>query len=163
MDMDINTKTEGIRLSISDLENYKKILTMKKKQLTEIAKNIATKIAEEASKDTYKSVEVVPARLYAGRATAYVRSTDEIDTYREFGTGIVGSRNPHVSDALDRAGWIYDVNEHGDAGWIYPKKDGGFGWTKGQPAQRKFYLAMERAREKAPEIAKEEFKKLKNT
>ena len=71
-------------------------------------------------------------------AIAYARSTDQIDTYREFGTGIVGSKNAHIDKVLEDAHWKYDVNGHGEKGWKYPKKDGTFGWTRGQPAQKKF-------------------------
>jgi len=160
MQMNINAKFET-RLSVSSLEEYIKALELKKKQILEALPNIATRIAEEAGKDTYKSVKIIPAEMQGNKAIAYARSTDKIDTYREFGTGIVGSQNPHVDDALAKSGWQYDVNEHGEKGWVYPKKDGTFGWTKGQSAQKKFYIAAQRAREKAPKIAKQEFRKLK--
>ena len=160
MQMNINAK-DSIRLSVSSLEGYIKQLELKKEQILKATEGIANRLAEEAAKDTYKSVVTTPAEMKGTTAIAYVRSTDEIDTYREFGTGIVGSQNPHVDEALTKAGWQYDVNEHGEKGWIYPKKDGTFGWTKGQPAQKKFYFASERAREKAVEIAKQEFQKYK--
>lgn len=160
MQMDINTKND-IRLSVSSLDGYIKQLELKKKQILKATESIANRLAEESAKDTYKSVETIPAEMQGETAIAYVKSTDEIDTYREFGTGIVGSQSPHVDTALAKSGWKYDVNEHGEKGWIYPKKDGTFGWTKGQPAQKKFYLAAERAKEKAPEIAREEFRKYK--
>lgn len=35
--------------------------------------------------------------------------------YVEFGTGIVGSENPHPNPSR----WQYDVNQHGDEGWWY--------------------------------------------
>lgn len=162
MDMNINAKSE-IRLSSSSLDDYIKALELKKEQILKALPNIATRLAEEAGRDTYKSVETVPAEMQGETAIAYARSTNEIDTYKEFGTGIVGSQNPHVDDALAKSGWRYDVNGHGEKGWIYPKEDGSFGWTRGQPAQKKFYQASQRAKEKAPEIAKEEFQKYKNS
>ena len=160
MQMNINAK-DSIRLSVSSLEGYIKQLELKKEQILKAKEGIANRLAEEASKDTYKSVVTTPAEIQGTTAISYVRSTDEIDTYREFGTGVVGSQNPHVDEALAKSGWQYDVNEHGEKGWIYPKKDGTFGWTKGQPAQKKFYYASKRAREKAVEIAKQEFQKYK--
>ena len=160
MQMNINAK-ENIRLSVSSLDDYIKELELKKKQILSAAQSIATRVAKEAGKDTYKSVEIIPAQMQGNTATAYARSTDPIDTYREFGTGVVGSKNPHVDEALAKAGWRYDINEHGEAGWRYPKKDGTFGWTRGQPAQKKFYFASKRAKEKFLEIAKEEFQKYK--
>ena len=161
MQMNTNAKGEPIRLSVSSLNNYIKQLELKKQQILKATEGIANKLAEEASKDTYKNVKVIPAEMQGTTAIAYVKSTDEIDTYREFGTGIVGSQNPHVDEALAKSGWQYDVNSHGDKGWIYPKSDGTFGWTKGQPAQKKFYYASKRAREKAVEIARQEFQKYK--
>lgn len=161
MQMSINAKTD-IRLSVSSLNDYVKVLELKKQQILNVLPNIATRVAEEAGKDTYKSVKIISAEMQGETAIAYARSTDEIDTYKEFGTGIVGIQNPHVDDALAKSGWKYDVNEHGEKGWVYPKKDGTFGWTKGQPAQKKFYIASQRAKEKAPEIAKDEFRKYKN-
>lgn len=161
MDMNINAKSE-IRLSIASLDDYIKALELKQEQILKAIPNIATKIAEEAGKDTYNGVEIIPAEMQGETAIAYARSTNQVDTYKEFGTGIVGSQNPHVDDALAKSGWKYDVNKHGEKGWVYPKEDGTFGWTKGQPAQKKFYLASQRAKEKAPEIAKEEFQKYKN-
>jgi len=161
MDMNINTKSE-IRLSLSSLEEYIKELKLKKQQILKATQNIATRIAEEAGKDTYKSVEIIPAEMDDTTAIAYARSNDSGCVYAEFGTGIVGSQNPHVDEALSKSGWKYDVNKHGEKGWIYPKKDGSFAWTKGQVAQKKFYKAGQNAREKAPEIAKEELRKLRN-
>lgn len=161
MDMNINAKNE-IRLSVSSLEEYIKALELKKEQILKATGNIATRLAEEAGADTYNGVEIVPAEMQGETAVAYARSTNETDTYREFGTGIVGSQSPHVEEALAKSGWKYDVNGHGEKGWVYPKKDGTFGWTKGQPSQKKFYLASQRAREKLEAIAKEEFRKYKN-
>ena len=48
--------------------------------------------------------------------------------YVEFGTGVVGKGSPHP----DPQGWQYDVNDHGDSGWVYYDDDsGGFKWTRG--------------------------------
>lgn len=68
----------------------------------------------------------------------------EIGMFFEYGTGIVGSENPHP---LVPAGWTYDVNQHGEMGWWYPTTesdpnpykwvDGSGqlrGWTKGKPS-----------------------------
>jgi hypothetical protein len=161
MDMNINAESE-IKLSLTSLNAYIKKLELKKQQIINATQNIATRIAEEAGKETYKSVKVIPAEMQGETAIAYVRSTDAGEIFAEFGTGIVGSQNPHVDEALSKSGWKYDVNKHGEKGWVYPRKDGSFAWTKGQPSQKRFYLASQRAKEKAPSIAKEELQKQKN-
>lgn len=55
----------------------------------------------------------------------------EYGAYVEFGTGIVGADNPAIN--ASQHNWRYDVNEHGEAGWVYTPDDGEtFYWTKGQ-------------------------------
>ena len=56
-------------------------------------------------------------------------------------------------------GWKYDVNEHGEKGWKYPKGDGTYGWTRGIPASKKFYNAMKRMEQAFPFIAQDELSK----
>ena len=68
-----------------------------------------------------------------------VSTGDEVILFKEMGTGIVGSNNPHPNPTSNFSSWTYDVNNHGEAGWKYPKKDGTFGWTKGLPAGSMFY------------------------
>ena len=53
-------------------------------------------------------------------------------------------------------GCIYDVNQHGEKGWYYPKGDGTYGWTKGLPASKKFWQALQKVEEAFPKIAREE-------
>lgn len=72
--------------------------------------------------------------------------------YVEYGTGIVGSANPHPSPSI---AWAYDVNGHGESGWWYPTtsadpnpykstKDGQlYGWTKGQASRPFMYKTWE--------------------
>lgn len=40
--------------------------------------------------------------------------------YLEFGTGIVGAKNPH--DEATKIGWEYDMNDHGEKGWTFRRK-----------------------------------------
>lgn len=151
----LNTKYT-MSLSLSSINEYKKILEQYKKQLPQVAENIVKRVSEVGLENNHKSTEMLPVKNEGGVVSGGIRTTDEIDTYREFGTGIVGSQNPHA-DTM--SGWIYDVNEHGEKGWRYPKGDGTYGWTKGIPASMKFYNAMKKMEEELPNIAKEELSK----
>lgn len=155
MNVNLNT-TYDIRLSLDSISEYQELLEKKKRQLPQIAENIVSKVSEVGLEDNYKSAEALPIKSDGNSVIGGICTTDEKDTYREFGTGIVGSENPHP-DTL--SGWIYDVNEHGEKGWVYPKGDGTFGWTKGVPAKEKFYEATKKMEESLPEIAKAEFGK----
>ena len=121
-----------------------------------MALRVADRLADEMMKDVYPDTVKVSAKLEGNSATAGIKNTQEKWTYHEYGTGIVGSQNPHVAEALASMGWKYDVNKHGEKGWFYPKEDGTFGWTKGLPASKKFWQALQRAQEAFPEIAREE-------
>lgn len=68
-----------------------------------------------------------------------VSTDDMVIVFNEYGTGVVGKGDPHP--ALD--GWEYDVNNHGEAGWVYPKKDGTFGRTRGIRSKKMFYETFE--------------------
>ena len=72
-----------------------------------------------------------------------VYTNDMVLIFNEMGTGITGKNNPHKNPSPAFKSWKYDVNEHGEKGWIYPKDDGTFGWTKGLPSRHMFYDAFE--------------------
>lgn len=143
-------------MSLASLEEWTKDLEKRKKQYSKIALRIADRLADEMMKDVYPDTEKISAKLEGNIAVAGIRNKEQKWTYKEYGTGIVGSQNPHVAEALASIGWKYDVNEHGEKGWVYPKGDGTFGWTKGQPASKKFWQALQKAEEMFPEIAREE-------
>lgn len=75
--------------------------------------------------------------------TGRVWTNDMVIIFNEMGTGIVGSNNPHPNPDGPFKSWKYDVNEHGEKGWKYPKEDGTCGWTKGLPSRHMFYSAFQ--------------------
>ena len=156
--MDLKT-VYTMRMSLDSIEEYEKMLTQRKKDISKIAENIVKRVLDVGLEDNYNSSEIIPVTNDGNVVSGGIQTTDEIDTYREFGTGIVGSENPHIADFLAKVGWKYDVNEHGEKGWIYPKDDGTFGWTRGLPSEKKFYEALLKMRDILPEIAKEELQK----
>ena len=74
--------------------------------------------------------------------------------YVEFGTGVVGSTSPHPNPD----GWAYDVNAHGDAGWVYYDDDAGkFRWTKGFKSRPFMYNTARQLEKDCEKIAREVF------
>lgn len=57
-----------------------------------------------------------------------------VAAFIEYGTGIVGSTNPHPEFP-----WQYDVNDYGTDGWFYLDKDGKVHWTMGTKAKPFMY------------------------
>ena len=147
---------EQRRLSIASLNEWIKDLEIRQKKYPKIAVKIADRLADEMMKNIYPDTEKISAKLEGNIAISGIKNTQEKWTYHEYGTGVVGSQSPHVAEALASIGWKYDVNQHGEKGWFYPKEDGTFGWTKGQTASKKFWKALQKAEEMFPEIGREE-------
>lgn len=90
----------------------------------------------------------------------YISVDSDYAMYVEYGTGIVGSENPHP-----KSGWIYDINSRGDGGWWYPTTDedpnptkyitsnGDYvAWTKGIPSRPFMYMTWLYASQSATQI-----------
>ena len=74
--------------------------------------------------------------------------------YVEFGTGVVGSQSPHPNPQ----GYQYDVNNHGDEGWVYYDDDSGnFRWTKGFKSRPFMYNTARQLEKDCKKIAQEVF------
>ena len=86
----------------------------------------------------------------------------EYAIYVEYGTGIVGARESHPNPMAQ--GWVYDVNNHGEKGWMYPttaddpnpqkKMFNGqlYGWTRGMASRPFMYEAWRWAKASANSI-----------
>ena len=86
----------------------------------------------------------VSMRLVGEGSSAY-----NYAVFVEFGTGVVGERNPHPK--AGEQGWVYDTKGHGESGWWYPSdasdpnptlKLGENGWiafTRGQASRPFMY------------------------
>lgn len=74
--------------------------------------------------------------------------------YVEFGTGVVGKGSPHPNPD----GYQYDVNQHGDEGWVYYDDDSGqFRWTKGFKSRPFMYNTARQLEKECKKIAEEVF------
>lgn len=161
-------------LSLKSMDSWMKELEkLEKKQIPQISLRIADKLADgmmdcDLQTGTYK----LPTRLReSGKvAESGIRNDTKEAIFKEFGTGVIGKQIPHIADELKRIGWKYDRNEHGEKGWWYPTTENDpnphkwidpngqlRAWTKGLPAGRNFYDALQRAEELFPDIAIEEF------
>lgn len=91
--------------------------------------------------------------------TGRVWTNDMVIIFNEMGTGIVGSNNPHPNPDGPFKSWKYDINEHGEKGWLYPKEDGTYGWTRGLPSGHMFYSAFQDIKNEIGNIVDVEIRK----
>ena len=136
------------RLFLSKCENLVKELTA---QGAEIARVQVAQLDAIYTGDLRNSIgDYFSTKTGVGiiRADAYYA------IYVEFGTGVVGSQSPHPNPQ----GWQYDVNAHGDKGWVYyDDENGQFRWTKGFKSRPFMYNTARELEKKCLEIAQEVF------
>lgn len=165
--MGVNTKFT-LNLSLNSIKEYQKFLIKYKNDLPKVVESIVKRVSEIGLENNYKSTKIIPIENKGTAISGGIRTTDEKDTYREFGTGMVGKKNPHIPEMLSLANWKYylpsefKATVNGIEGW-YTSKDElgeGKGFVTGIPAEKKFYEAMKRMEYNFPKIAKEEFSKI---
>ena len=161
----MTVSVSSIDAAITQLKDYKARL---KDAETRIVRRMAEDGAEQA-KSLVDYMDDVDNGELSGSITGeangnrgrIVAGTDHA-AFVEFGTGVVGARNPHVRNpgtGPSPVGWAYDVNNHGDAGWMYPGDDGHLHWTKGMPSRPYMYDTSRILEEAAPDIVREEIQK----
>lgn len=136
-------KTFEAELSESSLKKLVKGLEQYQKDLDNSLYDINEAIADEIYILVMQYVPKLSGELSASiqkeitKEYAEVFTDNEHSEFAEFGTGIVGANNPHPTASSD--GWVYDINSHGEKGWVYRSKDGVTYWTKGYEGRQYMY------------------------
>lgn len=100
------------------------------------------------------SLNMEPGDVVTNGASFVIYTGCDWAPYVEFGTGVIGSENPHPDTGLSN--WKYDVNSHGESGWFY-YKDGTWHWTKGMISRPFMYETGQELADKVVKIAHEVF------
>lgn len=164
------SKTITFGLSVSEIEQAIKELQQYKQDIIYKCRKLAELLAEEGVPIARLNI-VDHDAIYSGElldsinasfegttetgATWSVGADCEWAVYVEFGTGIVGSKSPHPATSI--ANWKYDVNSHGEKGWLYYKNDK-WHWTKGMPSRPFMYETGKQLESLVTTIAKEVFR-----
>lgn len=149
--------------AITELQMYKEDLQRRVRllvqRLADRGADIArAKVVEMGAYYTGELLESINSYLFAfgGAPVGFIRVNAEYGMFVEFGTGIVG-KNAAPHPALEAFGWEYDVNNHGEVGWLYPADDGTYRRTRGQASRPFMYETALQLRDEFPAIVKEVF------
>ena len=125
--------------------------------LTDEGVEIASvQVAQLDAIDTGKLLSSIGGYFNIKSGVGIIKADTPYAIYVEFGTGVVGKGSPHP----DPQGYKYDVNNHGDKGWVYYDEDSGkFRWTRGFKSRPFMYNTAKELERKCIEIAKEVFGK----
>ena len=152
--------TKDINRALRDIEKYKQELIRKCneliQQLTEYGAEFAKfEVLRLGAFDTGELADNIHGFFDPESRVGFVRADCWYAIYVEYGTGVVGANNPHP----DATGWIYDINHHGDNGWVYfNEREGKIMRTKGQPSSPFMYNTFRELQQKAREIASTVFR-----
>ena len=158
----VSLSEKSFREAAKQIQDYKEEIAQKCYELArrlaergvEIAKMKITNYNAVYTGELLSSIQHTPGVVmkYGG---SYIIYTDcPWAKFVEFGTGIVGEKNPHPDTSI--AGWKYDVNDRGEYGWHY-YKDGEWHWTKGMPSRPFMYETDIELMMEVSKIAKEVF------
>lgn len=156
-------------LSVKEIKKAQEDLKKYQKDVIRKTSDFAKALAEEGVKlaklnishegavytgELLSSITMEPGDTLKYGDTWVVYTDCEWAPYVEFGTGIVGSESPHPDTSL--ASWKYDVNNHGEDGWVY-YRDGEYYHTKGMPSRPFMYDAAQDLGLMISKVAKEVF------
>lgn len=162
-------KKVTIKLSCSSIEAAQKQLRDYQKEITRKCEELTHRLADEGvilakvkltqfpaidSGELLNSIMDEPGAVLTDGATWIVYTGCNHAAFVEFGTGVTGSENPHPDTGL--ADWKYDINAHGESGWMY-YKNGEWHWTKGLPSRPFMFETGRDLRKLVPKLAKEVF------
>ncbi|HHZ02041.1 MAG TPA: HK97 gp10 family phage protein [Tissierellia bacterium] len=144
--------TRSIEDAIKEVKEYKRKLNDRVKALIRELVDKGVEIAKAQVRDlgavyTGQLEESITGFFDEETGLGIIRTDCPYAIYVEFGTGVVGERNPHPEPI---EGWQYDVNEHGDKGWWYfNERDQKWHWTKGMVSRPFMYNTLQLLRAEA--------------
>jgi phage gpG-like protein len=158
MKITIQLSEASINQAIKELNAYKRELSRKATLLVQRLIDAGVEIAKQevltlGAFDSGELRDSLDGLMYTDGAHGIIFTNCGHAAFVEFGTGVVGAESPHPTMP-----WQYDVNEHGEAGWVYyDEKQGRFRWTKGMPSRPYMYLTARQLEERVAAIAREVF------
>ena len=152
---------KGINRAIKELNKYKDELNRKCneliQQLTEYGNEFAKlEVLRLGAFDTGELADSIQGFFDPSSRVGFIRADCWYAVYVEFGTGVVGYGLTGEPSHPDSAayGWVYDVNNHGDSGWVYfNDREGKLMRTKGQPSHPFMYNTFRELQQKARDMA----------
>ena len=169
INLNVKVNTNELEQLITKLENYNPLSD--NRVIKALCLRGVELLKDEASKANYKfssGTDIVNGMKFEiiSNSKGVVYNDNPKMAFIEFGTGVVG-KNSKQNPLADQVGWVYDTNQHGDAGWWYPVASQPpkgqpswyhncqwYAWTRGQEAKNIFYNALERLKLEVPDIIK---------
>ena len=157
----IKFKLDEIDYAIRKVEQFKTQFLDKCERLVKALTDEGVEIAKMQIKqldaiDTGKLLSGIDGYFDIKSGVGIIKADTPYAIYVEFGTGVVGSQSPHPNPN----GYRYDINAHGDKGWVYYDDGSGeFRWTKGFKSRPFMYNTARQLEKECAKISVEVFGK----
>lgn len=157
----LDLSTRDINRAIRELQRYKKELNEKVSRLIETLTDYGVDVAKAQVRElgawyTGELESSITGYFSPTVGVGVIKAGSPYAVYVEFGTGIVGQTSPHP----DPKDWQYDINKHGEDGWIYfNERDSRWHWTKGFESRPFMYNTARELEKECVRIAREVFAK----
>ena len=145
--------------AIKEVEQFKQEFIVKCNRLIEMLTDYGVEIAQVqvAQLDAWYTGELmnsISGYYSPTTGVGIIKAGAYYAAYVEFGTGVVGGQSSHPNPQ----GWQYDVNAHGESGWVYyDDYSGNFRWTKGFKSRPFMYNTARELEKECRRIATEVF------
>ena len=146
----------SIAKAISELNTYKRYyrrsIQMLNDALVKEGVQIASiKIVELGAVWSGSLAQSIQGAYSPASGIGVIFTDNPVAFYVEYGTGVVGSQNPHP----DPKGWKYDINSHGEDGWWYwGEWDNNWHWTKGMSSRPFMYETAQELKSRVHQVAR---------
>ena len=153
--------SKSIKEAIKQVNDYKKSFNRKVENLVETLVDEGIEIAKMQIREmgvsyTGELEESITGYFSPSLGVGIIKTDCPYAIFVEFGTGIVGKGSPHPAPE----GWRYDVNAHGERGWVYfNERDQKWHWTKGMKSRPFMYNTVKELERMAGDKAKVVFRK----
>ncbi len=155
-----------VRLSLTEIDKAVKEIQKYRQELTRKIESLVQALTDRGV-EIAKLQVVQMGAIYTGELEASITGYYSPSTrvgiikagawyaaYVEFGTGAVGANSPHPAPE----NWQYDVNNHGESGWVYfNDNDGRRHWTAGMASRPFMYNTAKQLEAECYRIAREVF------
>lgn len=157
-----------VELSLDSIEKAIEEVKAYQKKVQSLENRVVKRLAEDGAEQARDFAPVETGDLVAGITSeldgnvGYVYSYAEHSAFVEFGTGVVGAGSPYPGKAMQEAGYEYGGGKHhiitkdGRDGWFYPRDDGTYRFTQGQPSKPFMYDTAQLLTRIVPDVVKEE-------
>jgi len=158
-DFTFDLSPKGVQQLVDNLQKYYREIVNCREDILDALTKRALELVKQNIKATTHGTGELESSIQVEKVSKEIAKvyTDLFYAqFVEYGTGVIGKNKPHKN--ISESGWSYDINEHGEEGWVYKDKSGQYFWTAGEEAHNFMYDTLVQLKEEYMTIARQVLK-----